>query len=1577
MGCQYIYKDANGNESAIYARALEKYGPDRAEEIYIHHMMSSLDARFSVESMKDLESRGDLIESTPDKEGEESVYIEKGTGRRFTRVGTELDNWTKPKSTPLDALKGGTSLERAKSKQALEYLIDIIPAEHKVSAVAQNAYIIERLEKHPDIQARAEKDVQTRWTANRNWGKTFHAVADEVLKTFSTYRKEDADGKVIPINVDQETNSVIEATFENLADDKKYREGTNTFNFSKNDLTRIFKPIFDSIQKKEKLYKESFKIRSEQKIYTDKLKSKESPASGIAGTLDAICLSKSNRYNMSIDFKTTDSSHIMNFDNTNGTTIEGPFRGIENTKEAKAVAQQLLYGAILRQENGINLTDTLTVVVPLNFAEEGKNEIGDKVFTVAGIGTKPIILENNNVSSKIGNIVKYYNVASFPKYYEDARKIGPSGVVEKWSGSKDGEPNASFAKRNKDAYIKKKLTQISTTTEGNQVIYFLNNKVDVSKMTPEEITKTLEIEWTKAKEAQEHTGKDIVEWFNSKDEYLPRSLSSKSKSIGPLLHNIDRNTHTLELAEEAYPELAGIGPDVIIATNDITKTVSLLSAIAVMNQTVDSFPTDGSKDTRTSFLGNYVPDKVILTGELGDKLLHSPKTHDYIAMKLGIAALYLNDKFKASGRDLNVDVMRVGTVMLGDRIYTTDTTPEEEFSKLQLFAKYAGDDFPEEYKKLLKQVEGGNYEMSIAKNLDDLMAQIDRGIDPLGKVYAKGLKDQLVETYARYKDGQLVGTELKKLLGNYVEKVAMRLASTKTTEQIRLDPRYIAASKAYLEYLKFDNTLTNLAKERIALPFIKSATTSGDPIMLRLQVQYNEASAVIRKQMEKHMDEHNVLLKALMASKGVTTFGNADAIYSNMYKDTKGHPENRLMLKVPGTPEFNALTKAEQDYIVFFNKSIKKSLMSMATDTKRVDIENDRFWKPGSVPAIFGRPELLDAENFTSWKNLKNAVAKKFQSLKKSTAGTRSLLEFDYKTQFDAQATDDAIGNSDQRRRTLGLKDLNAPEPEMPLNVETNLALIANLAALEASEKENYHALLQTVAASQSLLATEGDRGKMTSEMVETWKNMVIFNRYNEETNPELTGPLDAINKTSSAFLFTLSIKQAMIEATRGTLRNASSLISNSIQNAVASFVGQPENGGRFTPSEWLWATNAWNKYDPKLEQMVRDSGMLCADADDMKTPEFRGKNKAHALKSKAGFWLNRLFFDTAIQHTFLSQAKHLGITDAYTKQGTRWLYDETKDPRFFAYDKERGIGKEAPKTEDELKRHALWKAVRETLDAEGMLSPDEVDDKGKIITPGKRMLTPLTANERAEMKNYATRLYGSFNKDTIVNGEAYAVGRAMFRYKKWFTQVVANYYTPTIHGDAIYGHWENIKNEDTGEYNAHWQGDDFEGILQTVNFIRKELMRTKKFAFTKSLNRYQRENVANLTADAALISMMFAIVLPFLSDKDEEVDPVTGKIKTTVGTFGKSMVGVSAYNSVVNAAGHMTVVVGASHMASNIFPSLSLTATAFNRCWKGGMELIHPTGTKAHYLMDVARTAGLGKSISAAHEIMSGTLAY
>lgn len=1575
MGCKYIYKDADGKASAIYTRALEKYGPERAEEIYLHHMMSTLDTRFSKPLIENLEKKAEMIQATPDTDSKEpSVYIETKTGRIIGRVTQMLADWTESKSEFLN-LKPKT-LETAKRDQAEVLIKRSIPVE-KATQEEKDAYYKEKIAATPDLIDRAKVDVQSKWDASTKWGTEFHAVADVISKEMeSEYLKQDADseGNRPQINL-RKLPLIIEEAKKNMGADR-YREGSFIKDkFDTAQLMYIFKPLYETIQAKERQIGKHLTFKSEQKIYTDQLKDPNTPYDGIGGSIDLIAMSPDNSVNLSVDFKTKDADKIVNFENAVGTEIHGPFDGIENSPKNKATAQQLMYGAILRKY-GINLTDTMTVVVPLHFQEgEDSGDFGHKSYTIQSIGKDPIVYAPESVGNKVENVLTYFRVGSMPKYYEHARANGPSGVVETWSGTdKHGSPNATFSKYHKESYITKKLGEIRTTSTGKKVIDFMNDRVDVSKMDPEAVKSLLSRKYDEVKETQTNAGKDIIAWFESPEHKFPPRLHGKEITVSNLMRGIRPETHTLELAQGAMDELAGIGPDVLIARNKTTGAISLLSAVSVVNTPIEGFKGNGSEDQHTTFLGNYVADKDIISGELNDKLMETPSTHDYIALKLGITALYLNKMAKVSDGKINIDIMRVGTILPGDRVYTTNVTPEEVFDKLKLFQKYAGKDFPQEYTELLNDVEGNAYKMATADHLKNLMLQISESTDPLGKMYSTDLKGKLINVYKRWEAGELVGIELKTLLGKYVQAVAMRLTPSMTSDQILHDPRYQAASKAFTEYLNFDDSYRQFAKDRMSLPFIRGAVTSGDKLQLRLHVLYTEASASIRKTMESHMDEHNILLKALQKEKGVEFIGDTKNMFKNLYMDASVDPTKRMMLKKVGTAEFAALTTNEQNYIRFFNKSIKNSLMRIATDTKRPDIANERFWEEGSVPILRSRPELLSKESFESWATLKDKITpewlkdKKDRRSKQIKPDTRSLLEFDYTTQFDNQANDGNTGHSNMRRKALGLQEPSNPV-EMSKDIEQNLALIVNMGALQASEKENYNVLLQAVAATQAITAADGLNGRMSSEMIETWKNLILFDRKNEETTPGLTKAVDKVNQLSSKFLFSLSVKQAMIEAITGTMQNTSSLISNSIQNAVASFIGLPENAGRFTPSEWSWAIRVWNKYDHKLEQMVYDAGMLCADSADLQTDAFKGANKSQIFYHKSAFWLNTLFFNTAINHTFLAQAKHLGIVDAYINTGTKehekWTYDETKDKRFFVYDPARNIGDKPPITDDEKKRFSLWEATRHTLDQEGMLDPET-----------KRMLTPLTTNQRAEMKNYATRLYGSFNKDVVVNGEAQAVGRAMFRYKKWFTQRIANYWTPTIRDEAMYGHWDQVKDPTTGEWNTRWVGDDFEGVIQTLGFIGKELMRTKSLSFTTTMGKYRRENLSKLTGDLVMLGIMGLIIMPFLADKDEEVDPNTGETKTVTGTLGKSMLGKSAYNAALNGLSDMSIIAALPSMGKGTFPGISMASTAANDFLGGINSLIHPDPTdKKTPWKSLGQMSGIGKSVTVGIEFGNGTL--
>ena len=342
MGCKYIYKDADGKASAIYSRALEKYGPERAEEIYLHHMMSTLDTRFSKPLIENLEKKAEMIEATPDTDGAEpSVYIETKTGSRLSRITQMLADWVESKTEFLTL--NPKTLDTAKKSQAEALIKRETPVE-KATQEEKDLYYAEKIAKNPDLIDRAKIDVQSKWDASTKGGNEFHAVADVISKEMEAeYLKQDADkdGNRPQVNL-RRLPLIIEEAKKSMGADR-YKDGSvYKDKFDTAQLMYIFKPLYEAIQAKEKSIGKHLTLKSEQKIYTKELKDKNSPNDGIAGTIDLIAMSADNSVNVSVDFKTKDADKVVNFENTVGTEIHGPFGGIENSPKNRATAQQLL-----------------------------------------------------------------------------------------------------------------------------------------------------------------------------------------------------------------------------------------------------------------------------------------------------------------------------------------------------------------------------------------------------------------------------------------------------------------------------------------------------------------------------------------------------------------------------------------------------------------------------------------------------------------------------------------------------------------------------------------------------------------------------------------------------------------------------------------------------------------------------------------------------------------------------------------------------------------------------------------------------------------------------------------------------------------------------------------------------------------------------------------------------------------------------------------------------------------------------------------------------------------------------------
>jgi hypothetical protein len=439
-----------------------------------------------------------------------------------------------------------------------------------------------------------------------------------------------------------------------------------------------------------------------------------------------------------------------------------------------------------------------------------------------------------------------------------------------------------------------------------------------------------------------------------------------------------------------------------------------------------------------------------------------------------------------------------------------------------------------------------------------------------------------------------------------------------------------------------------------------------------------------------------------------------------------------------------------------------------------------------------------------------------------------------------------------------------------------------------------------------------------------------------------------------------------MIELSTGTLQTASAAIANSLQNQYAKWFNRPEMAGRYTWKDFMWGMNAWRIGSEKIDQMVWDCGMLTADANDIKNAEFYGGNKFDLFKSEAAFALNRMFFNHAITHTFLAQVKHLGIQEAYVKVDGRWVYDETKDPRFFAYDPQRGIGEKAPETDDEKKRYSLWLTTRQDMAHDGTIDP---------VTG--RMKLPFNSYQRTEIKLYATRMVGSFSKDNTVHGSYYAVIRAMSAYKKWAYQKIANYYTPTIKNSDLYGHYEQELQED-GTYKTVWVGDDFQGILQTLGYMVKEIASLRGMSALRTLNQYQLENLTKLLSDLALMFAMLLLGLPLVAAiESEEVNEKTGEITRIKSPFARSQLGQSAYAALSNATNDLFFIASLPGLTQSMAPSWQILGTSLVKGVDAFSMLLHGEDGAMQKALEGMGTVGLARTLLSTKDLVTDFADY
>lgn len=1517
--CKMVFLDINGKPSQVYLNALKKHGPEKAKELYVKHMLNNKAVKFSKKgvkpfsSLESLERENDTLELTDD-----NVYIDSN-GNVYSRTTNVLHDimmseqakneeagfltkYTKSNSektydlttyaaftegmSEVEALKFITVAENVAKRRMGEYFkpINQLRTEEEIRAYVKTVIEADEKAKEEDptyitLHEKFTKDVFKSWYASTEYGTIFHNTMEEAIN----YRNELIEGGEDSMVYNDSRVILYDMPTEN----KEFIRG------KRRSIGQVFdKVLSEADEFSRKLGGKKVKIITERKLKTMKLK--DGNGRGIAGTADLLFVSEDNDV-MIYDYKTKSEESARNFEYSSSEHLGGPWKDYMNNARNKAQAQISIYGAIL-EEKGFNVVGGKVIMVPGNFrpkVEHGMNyieEVGDIDWELASLNADE--MEIKPVTVMKGAVKHYFEHGE--QLPEDTLPI--HHTLEKMSGGKmllHRENLDTFIQNNWHKQYNERNKKWFIQAKGKDRLY-------MDQWSDAKAKKYLTNVYNELKAKQKQLPMNVINYFNTRG--VQNVFSGKmSSQVEEMLHGISPDTHELHRAQDYDPDaFGGVGDDVLVAVDNRTGGLSLLSVLSVMDNKINF---DSESGARTSIYGNYATDKALREAGFSKEMIEPATIHQFVKMKLALAALAY--KAKNRGTRGGVDTIKVGSISNFAENAISFTTMDIELDKLRNLAKYAGDDFDPSVKELLDTVKP----ISADAYLEKFMAELQNFTDPLTLKYGKdaradALRDKIVGNELNKFD--IYSDSFKDLLSSYRRGV---FNSLKGPEETRYsDPRFQLVNKAYLDVMGFDLSSRQLLEDRFGKSFVRSAKNSSDYYAQKTNLFYEKEMTRLRDKFTNFNDQHQRLLKNLIKESNLSfNASGVQSTFEQLYRDS-GNPEDLMRLKSVDDP---TLKPAQKAYIEFFNKHTKEGLMNSLSGAARKGVEDGSAWTEGLVPITMREAKLTDKKSYSSVKLFLRALTPKT----KTPFDPQFSDKFDYSFGISDQSSDSGVQHSDVRRRKLNIgqvdEDGNPLSPDPDIN--KNLAEILTKTVMGGLKQEHLGRVVDTYSAVDGFLSELDPvvKTKESREFLFKWAEQVLHNRVKEERYAHES---DIAKKTASTLLFAGNVKQFGVEMFTGILNSTGAAVSNQVQRFLTK-----GKDGRFNMKDWGWAVAKTSTLSPFKSDLythvIMENGMFHADPENLQSNDFTKFDKASLFASKAMYGINHYFFNNSITSTFLAEMKSKGVFEAYENIGTekepKWVYRETKDPRFFVYDAERGIGV-PPSNAEEQRKLALYQATRKDAAKDGILNEDG------------SLQYPLTTRQRSEIKQYATRLYGSFNKDTVTGGQYTALGRAMGSFKNWFFQKGVNYWN-TTHIDDMYG--EFVWRDDTeyvdengdkpGGY-YEWRGEQFEGILQSVGRLVSDI--AKQGRNTK-LSKIQKENLSKLLMDLMYLLIATSFVTPFFNDNEFFTKTETGQNTA------------KAFSAAIGEANFAATALG---MSDNAMPVVSLAVSSIKKGFSG-----------------------------------------
>jgi hypothetical protein len=285
-----------------------------------------------------------------------------------------------------------------------------------------------------------------------------------------------------------------------------------------------------------------------------------------------------------------------------------------------------------------------------------------------------------------------------------------------------------------------------------------------------------------------------------------------------------------------------------------------------------------------------------------------------------------------------------------------------------------------------------------------------------------------------------------------------------------------------------------------------------------------------------------------------------------------------------------------------------------------------------------------------------------------------------------------------------------------------------------------------------------------------------------------------------------------------------------------------------------------------------------------------------------------------ATQDVIIAQMHKDGVHNAFemNKEKGRYIYDETKDPRFYVYDPklaEKGIGKNEPPKEgtEDWNKWIKWKASRKELIREGG------------ITKEGKMRRPYSTKELTSMKQYAIKLFGALDNSEALIADTSATWRMMTTFKKWVLHRVHHFYQAK---DTTWANakWKEVRDENGMIIDYEYVKGDFEGLVQSVFGILSDIKDMGWSEAVSGASDVRKENLGKLVGDLILALLLYGLFV-WLKDQDWGNDQLLKELQRgTRNALGDVIVPYSVYYAVT----------------SNAMPSVGMVGNLVKSGWTG-----------------------------------------